>query len=299
VDVTTNLIRPAFSSSAKGSPSPWPWYKQALVGGISVGNVAPGATVNMPVYAKLQYGSTVAGLQFRTLVTPQNNAPAITSVPQFTPAASVASPSIQKNFKPGETAFAWPIVPAPSFNYQSDSSNFLGWVSFQIPSTAQTGQVYTVSFPNSDGAPNLNTQYDFESRSAYVTVNGAAIPASISSDEWKIYFFGSVTNPLAADTADPAGTGMPNWMAYLAGTDPTSHASKFQFSGVTRPKGQSLAGIQWLTAPGKAYQLQWTTNLSSGSWYNLTTVTGNGSVTNCVDTNASSAARYYRLQLLP
>ena len=65
-----------------------------------------------------------------------------------------------------------------------------------------------------------------------------------------------MTNPLAADAADPAGTGMPNWMAYLAGTDPTSPASKFQFSGIARPKGQSPPGLQWLTAPGKAYELQ-------------------------------------------
>ena len=232
-------------------------------------------------------------------VTPQNGAPAITNAPQFTPAGGVASPSIQQSFKAGETAFGWSLVPAPSFNYQSDSSNFLGTVSFTIPSTAQSGQIYTVSFPNADGAPNLNTQYDFESRSAYVTVNGPAIPASICSDEWKIYFFGSVTNPLAADGASPAGTGMPNWMAYLAGTDPTSPASRFQFSGVTRPKGQSQASIQWLTAPGKAYQLQWSTNLAGGAWNNLTTVIGNGAVTNCADTNASSAPRYYRLQLLP
>ena len=88
-------------------------------------------------------------------------------------------------------------------------------------------------------------------------------------------------------------------MAYLAGTDPTSPASRFQFSGVARPKGQSQASIQWLTAPGKAYQLQWSTNLAGGSWNNLTTVIGNGAVTNCVDTNAGSAPRYYRLQLLP
>jgi len=108
-----------------------------------------------------------------------------------------------------------------------------------------------------------------------------------------------VTNPQAADGADPAGSGMPNWMAYLAGTDPTSRSSKFQFSGIARAKGQSQASIQWLTAPGKAYELQWCTNLTGGAWNTLTTVTGNGAVTNCVDTNAASTPRYYRLHLLP
>jgi len=220
VDVTTNLIIPDFSpnksakSAAKNSSVTWPWYKQALVGGISVGNVAPGATVSVPVYAKLQYGSTLAGLQFRAIVTPQNGAPVITSALQFNPAGGVPAPSFLQSFKAGETAFGWSLFQGPNFtpslNYQSDSSNYLGTVRFTIPSTAQSGQVYTVSFPNADGAPNSNTQYDFESRSAGVTVNGPAIPASICSDEWKIYFFGSVTNPLAADGASPFGTGMPN-----------------------------------------------------------------------------------------
>ena len=133
---------------------------------------------------------------------------------------------------------------------------------------------------------------------AYVTVNGPAIPASTCSDEWKIYFFGSVTNPLAADGANPAGTGMPNWMAWLAGTNPTNSTSRFQFSGFAKP-GRSQASIQWLTAPGKAYELQWSTNLVGGAWNNLTTVIGNGTVTNYADMNAGGTPRYYRLQLLP
>ena len=174
----TNLVIPAFQPNrpaVKNGSTSWPWYKQALIGGISVGNVSPGGTVNLPLYARLQYGSSLAGLQFRALVTPQNNAPAITDTLRFTPAGGFANPYIQQSFKAGETAFGWSL---PSFNFPSASSNFLGWVSFQIPATAQSGEVYTVSFANADGAPDLNAQYDFETRSAYVTVNGAAIPAS-------------------------------------------------------------------------------------------------------------------------
>jgi sugar lactone lactonase YvrE len=299
VDVTTNLLRPAALYSSAGKIISNTWNKQALVGGISVGNVSPGGTVNMPVYVKMQYGSTLGGLQFRALVTPQNNAPVLANAPQFNPAAGVPSPSQKQSFKAGEAAFGWSLLPKPSFNCQSGTSNFLGYVSFTIPTNAVAGQIYTVSFPNADGAPDMNSQYDFETRSASVTVNGLAIPASVCSDEWKIYYFGSVTNPLAADTASPAGTGMPNWMAYLAGTDPTNPNSRFQISGLTKPKGQTQAGIQWQTAPGRAYELQWSTNLTGGAWNTLTTVIGNGAVTNCADTNTGGTTRYYRLHLLP
>ncbi len=303
VAFSTNLVAPQglWNVSPALTPPSWPWYRQALVGGVSVGNVAPGATVQVPVYVKLQYGSTLAGLQFRAVVTPQNGAPALNAAPQFNAAAGVPSPALQQSFKPGETAFGWPLVPAPAFNYGSDSSNFLGWISFTIPAAAQSGQVYRVSFANVDGAPDLNTQYDLESRSAYVTVNGPAIPASVCSDEWKIHFFGSLTNPLAADNANPTGNGVPNWMAYLAGTDPTVAASRLQFSSLGKQITASgpQINLHWQTAPGKAYAVQWSTNLTTGPWNILTTVLGDGNEALCVDTNAVGPVRYYRLSLLP
>jgi hypothetical protein len=302
IDVMTNLLlsalyQPENEKQSANSESSSPWNRQALIGGNSVGYATPGAVVNMPVYAKLQYGSTVGGLQFRALVTPQNNAPGLSGSPQFTNYNGVASPQWSGSVRAGEAAFGWQLVP-PSFNFTSDSSNVLGWVSFTIPPTAQAGQTYMVSFENADGAPNLTNEYNFESRSAYVTVEGPAVSPSICSDEWKIYFFGSTTNPLAADNADPDGDGVPNWMEYLAGTDPTDPTSKLQFSGFAKPNG-GHASIQWLTAPGKAYKLQWCTSPAGGAWNNLTTIYGNGNATNCVDTSGGGTTRYYRLQLLP
>ena len=77
-------------------------------------------------------------------------------------------------------------------------------------------------------------------------------PLSVTSDEWKTAFFGSATNPLAADNADPDGDGVPNWMEYLAGTNPTNAASVFAFSSAAFNKeGQQGVSVNWLTAPGK------------------------------------------------
>jgi hypothetical protein len=296
----TNLVVPhgLQTPAIKNSPATWPWYRQALVGATSVGNVAPGSTVNVPVYVKLQNGSTLGGLQFRVLVTPQDSAPPLTTAPQF---ANGVAPSIQMSFKAGEIGFGWSLVPTPSFNFQSRSSNFLGCVSFTIPPTATSGQTYLVSFANADGAPNLNTQYNLDTRSAYVTVNAPATPASICSDEWKAQFFGSVTDPAAADLADPDGDGIPNWMEYLAGTDPTDPTSRLQFSGAGTQvvNGKSQMQIQWLTAPGKAYEVQWSSNLVGGTWNTLGTVSGDGTVTSYPDTTVTNTARYYRLHLLP
>ena len=299
-DFTTNLIIPKVAKMAVASKSSKvqsitaPWYRQALVGGSSIGNASPGSTVNVPVYVKLQNGSTVSGLQFRTVVTAQNGAPDISSSPQLYLASGVTSPYLQKSFKTTETAFGWQLG---SFGYQSRSSNFLGWVSFTIPNTALSGQSYTVSFANADGSPDLNTQYNFESRSATVTVSAAAPAASICSDEWKLHFFGSTTNPAAADNADPDGDGVPNWMEFLAGTDPTNAQSKLQLSLSGLPTGTN-AQVNWLTAPGHAYELQSSASLAGG-WITIATVSGSGTVTNLSDTKLTGAARYYRLHILP
>jgi VCBS repeat-containing protein len=287
VEVTRHKLAPA-----------WPWYRQALVGAESVGNAVPGGKVNLPVYVKLADGAALSGVQFRAVVTPQGGAPSLTQAPQFSPDSGVPGPTLQQNVKASDTGFGWALG---SFNYLSRSSNFLGWVTFTIPATAQSGQTYSVSFANADGAPNLSVQYDFETRSACVAVGGSAPPASICSDEWKVHFFGSLTNPSAGDLADPDGDGAPNWMEYLAGTDPTDPKSRLQLSGSATQAGkaQSQMTIHWLTAPGKAYEVQWSSSLSGGSWSTLATVSGDGTVASCSDTNITATVRYYRLHVLP
>src|SRR5207249_11978934 len=128
-----------------------PWYRQALLGAVSVSmGYVQGAGADVPVYVKLADGSTLSGLQFRAVVTAQNGAPALTQAPELILAPGVPGPSIQQSFHPDATAFGWQVG---SFNFQSRSSNFLGWLHFALPSPAVTGQGYAVSFANADGAP--------------------------------------------------------------------------------------------------------------------------------------------------
>jgi hypothetical protein len=273
------------------------WYRQVLVGGNSVGNVTPGHQVNIPVYVKLGNGSTLSGLQFRAVVEGPNGAPVISQSPQFIVAPGVTSPSMQQTSQANSTAFGWSLG---SFNFQSRSSNFLGWLRFNMPAGATSGQNYRVSFANADGAPNVSTQYDFESRSAFAGVNIQGQPTSICSDEWKQFFFGSLTDVNALDSADPDGDGASNGMEYLAGTIPTAESSKLQFTATESRivNGQRQFFLHWLTAPGKAYELQWSASPSGGAWNILGTVSGDGTETIYTDSGAA-LARYYRLRVLP
>ena len=280
------------------STTPWPWYRQVLLGLDSVGNAGANTTVSVPLYALVSDGASLSGLQFRAVVTPQSGAPALTAAPTFVAASGVGSPLLSRSFSANQAAFGWSLE---SFSYGEDSSNFLGWVTFSVPTNAVTGQTYQVSLQNADGSPNLTTEYDFETRSATVAVNSNAPAATICSDEWKVYFFGSTTNAAAADNADPDGDGVPNWMEFLAGTDPTKASSKLTLAGSTALVGKAQTGIQlsWLTAPGRLYSVQWSRSLNGGAWNTLTNVSGSGYATNCPDMSPGSGTRFYRLQVLP
>jgi sugar lactone lactonase YvrE len=298
----TNQVAATPFHALKGGQTPLnvsmgPWYRQAIVGAQPVGFAINAETVNVPVYVKLAQGATLSGLQFRAVVTAQNGAPPLAQPPVLNMAPGIPQPSLQQSFQPGEKAFGWSLG---SFDFQPASSNFLGWLAFVVPALAQTGQGYLVSFASVDGAPDLNTQYNLETRSASVVVNSAAPPTSICSDDFKLHFFGSLADPHAADLADPDGDGMPNWMEYLAGTDPTDANSKLCFSTTRKGlvTGQPQLSIQWLTAPGKAYEVQSSPSLA-GPWNTWQIVPGDGNVATCLETNATATARYYRLHLLP
>jgi len=45
--------------------------------------------------------------------------------------------------------------------------------------------------------------------------------------------------------------------------------------------------------------VQWASNLSGGWWSTLATVSGDGTVASCSDTNITAPVRYYRLRVLP
>jgi len=296
IDYSTNLVSAVAKTRAEpkvGSDASWPWYRQVLMGLDSVGNMETNTTVAVPVYALVSDGASLSGLQFRAVVTPQNGAPALVAAPTFVAAGGVASPMFSQSFSANQAAFGWSLG---SVSYGEDSSNFLGWVTFRVPTNAMTGQTYLVSLQDADGAPNLTRQYDFETRSATVAVNSDAPAATICSDEWKVYFFGSATNAAAADNADPDGDGVPNWMEFLAGTDPPQASSKLTLGGAV---GQGEVQLSWLTAPGRLYSVQWSGSLNGGAWTNLTNVSGSGYATNCPDQSPGSSTRFYRLQVLP
>ena len=293
----TSLVPGGSTNSGGGPVTAAPWNRQAKVAALPVGNAVAGNLVSVPVYVTTANAAPLAGLQFRGLITPDNGGPALASGPVFIPAVSL-SPTFAQGFKPNELACGWKLN---SFNFGSRSSNYLGALRFLMPPGALPGHTYTVSFANADGSPDLATQYAFESKQATVSVGVPAAPITdVTSDEWKLQFFGSLTATNANPNADPDHDGVPNWAEYIAGTDPTNAASRLMFNPTTTqmPGGQRQVVLSWLSAPGKLYEVQVASTPTGGSWSNLTTVSGAGAPVTALDINPSGP-RYYRLRVLP
>jgi hypothetical protein len=287
---------PAGKLSQGNSPPGLVWFCQASVGAGTINNALPGNTVSLPVYANVLPGFSLAALQFRTIVTGSTGAPVVTSI-QFNAASGVPSPQVLPGLSGNDKVQFWPFG---AFAAPLENSNYLGTISFQIPAGAAAGASYTLSFSGVDGAPG-DAAYQMESHPGSVWVMAAAPQqASITSDEWKLAFFGSVTNSQAADNVDADGDGALNWQEYLAGTNPTNALSRLQFTSAGfNTNGVSGVAINWLTAPGKSYGLRASPALTGAAWTSVNTNSGDGNEYQFIDTNFGGGARFYQIEIQP
>jgi hypothetical protein len=119
-------------------------------------------------------------------------------------------------------------------------------------------------------------------------------------DAWQAQYFGSANSPSAAPNATPAGDGVPNWMKYLLGLNPTLPGISVTNGlsvGVVWADGSSLnnpyggtntvqiftaAEVAFNTEVGKTYQIQAASSVSSG-WQNVgTPIIGTGTAASYV-----------------
>jgi hypothetical protein len=129
-------------------------------------------------------------------------------------------------------------------------------------------------------------------------------------DSWQIQYFGSATNPNAAPNATPAGDGVPNWLKYSLGLDPTIAAVAFP-DGVVLANGKDLvnpsatnavtiytaAEVSFDTEVGKTYQLQSVSALSAGyQWQTIgTPIPGTGKPVSYVTPTRANVQQYFRV----
>ncbi len=272
------------------------WVCQGRVSSDTLANVTPGQRCSFPVYVDMQPGCRLAGMQLVASVQAESGAPDVGGA-QFIP-ADIAQPQSLDGNTPNDVIQIYPIIPAASFNPPLEGRNHLGDIVFQVPLNAQPKQAYTMHFSSLDGAADLQTPYLFESIPATAWVQATAQrAASNTSDEWKMRFFGSITNDQAKDTDDPDDDGMSNLMEYLAGTDPMDSQSRLQFLSPSVANGGQGVSLTWSSVSSKSYWVEWSPSLPSTNWTAMTNIIGDGKVQQFIDGNAGTQARYYRLRV--
>jgi hypothetical protein len=290
---------PVFTPKAvQSAPPGLVWFCPASIGAGTMTDALPGSTCSVPVYANVRTNYSLSGLQFRAVVSPNGDAPPVGAV-TFTQAASMPAPILLSGLSANDVPAAWELG---SFASPLVKSNYLGVISFQVPSNALAGQSYAVHFLGVDASSADNsTAYAMESFPGFVWVGSKALQTpSITSDEWKIRFFGSLTNSLAGDNVDADGDGMRNWQEYLAGTDPTNPDSVLRFGGGgCFTNGTNGLVIGWLTAPGKTYILESMPAFGGHDWMPVNTNLGNGYMYQFIQNNISGNAAFYRIRLQP
>jgi hypothetical protein len=148
--------------------------------------------------------------------------------------------------------------------------------------TAQLNAAYNWEFVNNDGSLGVhNANYAVGLLQASIAnLTGTSTPGGLP-DAWEIQYFGSTTNAEGAPNADPAGDGIPNWLKYALGLNPTVPGLAVP-NGVVYAQGNSLGGnsssnsieiytaaqITWNTVAGTSYQIQEIDDLS-GTWQNV------------------------------
>jgi YVTN family beta-propeller protein len=142
----------------------------SLTGGST--SAQPGTTAAVPIGLLLPASTQCATLQFELTVTASSGAPAVTSEVTF--ASSVGAPSQDSNpaGHPEQVLVGW----FSNFSPPLTGTTQLGTLTVPIPSTAQSGQTYTVQVFNPSGTTDGSTDLPMDGVSGTITIVGGSTP---------------------------------------------------------------------------------------------------------------------------
>jgi hypothetical protein len=173
----------------------------------------------------------------------------------------------------------------------------------------QLEAAYNWMFVNNDGSLGVhNTAYSVGLLQASIAnLTGVSVPGGLP-DAWVTNYFGSLSNPAGAPNAINNTNGVPNWMMYALGLNPTQ-------SGITVPGGvvwadgktlvnsgvtntiaiYTAAEIAFNTTQGNTYQIQGISSLSGG-WQNIgNPIPGTGNSVSYLTPTRNNVQMFFRV----
>jgi hypothetical protein len=256
-----------------------------------------GSVVQIPITANILGSYPLRTLMLNVTVVPLDGSPAITTAVSFTQTSTViGSPYTTSSNGYGNYAAVW----LNTTNAGLTGSVTIGTLNVTIPASAGTNAAYAVHFDHISASPNGLATFPqntltgvLATRTRTNSTSGDGIP-----DSWRLRWFGTLNNALAASNACPSGDGINNYKKFVAGVDPNA-ANNFPSvktkSAVT--PGYS-ASIHWPSVNGKKYAIERSATLFNGSWSVLNTNTGTGNDMT-YDDATTNKVKFYRVRILP
>lgn len=249
----------------------------------SVTNVSPGAEVTLPVSVSIAQNKSLQGLSFKAMVISESGK--VIQDIKFIPNKNIVpQPSINTRFSFNSVICAWSIVNGSGLQALKDNQ-IIGWLSIKLPTDVAQGDSFSIHF-SADGAADLQTPLNIETFPGAIWIQSIALrPVEKISDEWKIKYFGSWSNPIAAADADPDGDGVPNIVEYNNRTDPMDLRLRFVFeeSGIRK-----IRWIRWNAKPLSKYVVRFAPNISNDQWSDFAVVSNNSKEATLMDLDVSS-----------
>jgi hypothetical protein len=114
-------------------------------------------------------------------------------------------------------------------------------------------------------------------------------------DDWELAYF----NTLSRDgSGDFDSDGQSDKDEFRGGTDPSNAGSVLRVRTLTVLGGTSTK-VQWDSAPGRAYRVQWKDSVNALAWENSEVLIAPGTTASWTDTSPNAAQRFYRAELVP
>ncbi|HOW64983.1 MAG TPA: chitobiase/beta-hexosaminidase C-terminal domain-containing protein [Candidatus Paceibacterota bacterium] len=269
------------------------WKRSAQLIARPVENAKPGELVRVPVFLQVESGCQISGLQFRAQIRSASGRAVNGTRPDFIPAGKLPQSFRKLSLDSSEIAAAWNIG---DIQPALGGSNLVGYLRFTVPIEAQPGDSFDVCFSGADGAPDIKTQYDFETFPASVWVlTPAQTPQNPMSYEWTTHCFGNPANPWAQADADPDFDGLSNLQEYLQGTDPVTLRLQASRADESKPNSWKL---RWFAQSGRQYILEATDDLNSGLWSAVaSSIEGQGGPMEVQTQSLDAGNRFYRIRL--
>jgi subtilisin-like proprotein convertase family protein len=136
-------------------------------------------------------------------------------------------------------------------------------------------------------------RYEFDAPAPAYPYGAGLMPLAASPNgTWSLY---------VQDFASPdAGVITGGWsLKFLTTATITNCCSTFPRPTLTSTTySNNVVHFRWSSLPGPHYQVQYRTNLTTGSWQNVgTPLLGTNTITDIIDNNTNSRARFYRVMV--